>query len=213
MIITFATQKGGAGKTTLAIAFSNYLKILNPELEINVYDYDYQRSFYEKWKTDKLSERPPLYDVKYIDDTNPLSIEQIWSLEESDAYTIIDLPGSLDIEYMPLLMYSNYIIIPFEYSDVSTHSTLTFNEFLNEIDTQSERIFIRSKYDKSYNYVNQLSLDEKLKSYGLLIKNPVYKRNILQKIDTTGLNYDQKYAIRKAFNEIIEKIKHDKSII
>jgi chromosome partitioning protein len=25
MIITFATQKGGAGKTTLAIAFANYL--------------------------------------------------------------------------------------------------------------------------------------------------------------------------------------------
>jgi chromosome partitioning protein len=25
MIITFATQKGGTGKTTLAIAFANYL--------------------------------------------------------------------------------------------------------------------------------------------------------------------------------------------
>jgi chromosome partitioning protein len=45
MIITFATQKGGTGKTTLAIAFANYLSIVS-ERSIKVYDFDFQKSFY-----------------------------------------------------------------------------------------------------------------------------------------------------------------------
>ena len=42
MIITFATQKGGTGKTTLAIAFANYISALS-ERKINVYDFDFQK--------------------------------------------------------------------------------------------------------------------------------------------------------------------------
>jgi|GEM_PF-2907363 len=32
MIITFGTQKGGAGKTTLAIAFANYLALQDKKI-------------------------------------------------------------------------------------------------------------------------------------------------------------------------------------
>ena len=59
MIITFATQKGGTGKTTLAIAFANYISAIS-ERKINVFDFDYQKSFYYKWKDDELSENPTL---------------------------------------------------------------------------------------------------------------------------------------------------------
>ena len=48
MIITFGTQKGGAGKTTLAIAFANYLAL--QDKKINVFDFDFQKSFYHKWE-------------------------------------------------------------------------------------------------------------------------------------------------------------------
>ena len=48
MIITFATQKGGTGKTTLAIAFANYLSGITTR-KIKVYDFDYQKSFFNKW--------------------------------------------------------------------------------------------------------------------------------------------------------------------
>ena len=39
MIITFATQKGGVGKTTLAVAFANYLTITKKE-KVKVFDFD-----------------------------------------------------------------------------------------------------------------------------------------------------------------------------
>ena len=129
MIITFATQKGGAGKTTLALAFANYLTIVS-ERKINVFDYDYQKSFFNKWKEDEYLELPKLYDVEVIgdeDEEQPFAdLEKIIDLKESKEIYLFDLAGTLDQKYSDLLIYSDFIIIPFEYSDVSVKSTLVF---------------------------------------------------------------------------------------
>ena len=49
-------------------------------------------------------------------------------------------------------------------------------------------------------------MDEEISKYGVLIETPVFKRNCLQTINTRKLSYEQKYAVRKPFNEIIESI-------
>jgi chromosome partitioning protein len=49
-------------------------------------------------------------------------------------------------------------------------------------------------------------MDEEISKYGTLIENPVFKRNCLQTIDTRKLTYEQKYAVKKPFNEIIDQI-------
>ncbi len=207
MIITFATQKGGTGKTTLAIAFSNYLSTVI-ERKISVYDFDFQKSFYNKWIEDESLEEPKLYDVEKIaEDDNPFTdLESIISIKESKDLNIFDLAGTLDENYSDLLIYSDFIIIPFEYSDVSAKSTLVFINMLGLIGSQAERIFIRSKYDKGYKYLNQKEMDEEISKYGILIESPVFKRNCLQTIDTRKLTYEQKYAIKNPFNEIINQI-------
>lgn len=208
MIITFATQKGGAGKTTLALAFANYLTIVS-ERKINVFDFDYQKSFFNKWKEDEYSELPKLYDVEVIgdDEEQPFTdLEKIIDLKESKEIYLFDLAGTLDQKYSDLLIYSDFIIIPFEYSDVSVKSTLVFKNLLGLLESEAERIFIRSKYDKGYKYLNQKEMDIEISKYGTLIESPVYKRNCLQTIDTRKLTYEQKYAIKKPFNEIIDQI-------
>ncbi|KFF76035.1 hypothetical protein HX13_01440 [Chryseobacterium sp. P1-3] len=209
MIITFATQKGGAGKTTLALAFANYLSMVS-ERKINVFDFDYQKSFFNKWKEDEYSELPKLYDVEVIgdeDEEQPFAdLEKIIDLKESKEIYLFDLAGTLDQKYSDLLIYSDFIIIPFEYSDVSVKSTLVFKNLLGLLESEAERIFIRSKYDKGYKYLNQKEMDIEISKYGTLIESPVYKRNCLQTIDTRKLTYEQKYAIKKPFNEIIEEI-------
>lgn len=207
MIITFATQKGGTGKTTLAIAFANFLSE-KTERKINVYDFDFQKSFYKKWLEDELLSEPKIYDVEAIDESqNPFTdLESINTIKESPEINIFDLAGTLDEKYSDLLIQSNFIIIPFEYSDVSVKSTLVFKNLLGLIGSQAHRIFIRSKYDMGYNYLNQKEMDAQISKYGILIDQPVYKRNCLQTINTRKLTYKQKYAIENPFNEIIKYI-------
>ena len=208
MIITFATQKGGTGKTTLAIAFANYLSGIS-ERKLNVFDFDFQKSFYHKWREDEIVEIPKLYEVEIIGDNDIQAfpdLETIIELRDNEDINLFDLAGTLDVKYSDLLIYSNFIIIPFEYSDVSVKSTLVFVNVLGQIESQADRIFIRSKYDKSFKYLNQEGMDAELNRYGNLLKSPVFKRNCLQTIDTRKLTYEQKYAIRNPFNEIISYI-------
>ena len=215
MIITFATQKGGTGKTTLAIAFANYLSGITTR-KIKVYDFDYQKSFFNKWREDADSELPKLYEVEVIgedDDEPPFEdLEQVVDLKESKDLFLFDLAGTLDQRYSDVLVYSDFIIIPFEYSDVSVKSTLVFKNLLGLLESEAERIFIRSKYDKGYKYLNQKEMDIELAKYGTLLENPVFKRNCLQTIDTRKLTYEQKYAVKKPFDEIIQKISEVKKV-
>lgn len=208
MIITFATQKGGTGKTTLAIAFSNYVSAISKR-KVNVFDFDFQKSFYHKWKEDELLDIPKLYDVVIIEEDNKqpyADFESLIELKESEEINIFDLAGTLDVKYSDLLIYSDFIVIPFEYSNVSAKSTLVFINFLGLLESQAERIFIRSKYDKGYKYLNQEGMDYEISRYGILLKNPVFKRNCLQSIDTRKLTYEQKYAVKNVFTELIHHI-------
>ncbi|QBO59542.1 ParA family protein [Chryseobacterium salivictor] len=208
MIITFGTQKGGTGKTTLAISFANYISGLS-QRKIKVFDFDYQKSFYHKWKEDELLDIPKLYDVQIIgeEEEQPFSdFETLINLKESEEINLFDLAGALDAKYSDLLIYSDFIVIPFEYSDVSAKSTLVFVNFLGLLESQAERVFIRSKYDKGYKYLNQQGMDEEITKYGMLLKSPVFKRNCLQSIDTRKLTYEQKYAVKNSFNEFIAYI-------
>ena len=148
-----------------------------------------------------------MYNVECIDEEQPFAdFETLINLKESDEINLFDLAGTLDAKYSDLLIYSDFIVIPFEYSDVSAKSTLVFVNMLGLLESEAERIFIRSKYDKGYKYLNQEGMDNELKKFGMLLENPVFKKNCLQTIDTRKLTYQQKYGVMKSFDELIEYI-------
>lgn len=215
MIITFATQKGGVGKTTLAIAFANYLTLMKKK-NVKVFDYDFQKSFYQKWKEDSVLQVPELYEVEIVGDEQQnspnLQFQDIADMKQSDTYYIFDLAGTLDERYLDILTYSDYIIIPFEYSDVSAQSTMVFINLLGMIESESNRVFVRSKYDKGYAYRNQPEMDKEVSRYGYLLPTPVYKRNDLQSINTRRLSYEQRSAVKKTFEELIQYINDNSNI-
>ena len=128
MIITFATQKGGAGKTTLAIAFANYLSGLT-ERKLNVFDFDYQKSFYNKWIEDENSNDPKIYDVELLGEDNEKpfeDLEKLFELKDSDEINIFDLAGTLDQKYSDLLNFKDTFDKNIEYNDVEIDEMFTF---------------------------------------------------------------------------------------
>ena len=209
MIITFAQQKGGVGKTTLAIAFANYL-VLTKNKKVNVYDFDFQRSFYSKWEEDEeLNQEPSLYQVKALENSNAFLVEDFVKMKESEEIFLFDLGGTIDDEYMEVLMYSVILIIPFEYSEITTKSTMMFISMLGAIESSAELVFLRSKMDKGYNYKTQEHTDKQLELYGKILPAPIYKRNEMQSISTRRLTYIQKKAVKDTFEELIEYIKDE----
>ncbi|SDD99604.1 ParA family protein [Riemerella columbipharyngis] len=213
MIITFATQKGGSGKTTLAIAFSNFL-VLEKKKKVHVYDYDFQKSFYSKFLEDKdLVDIPKLYDVDVVEEEE-LKLERIYDMKESEEIFIFDLAGTLDQRYDDILRYSDCLVIPFEYSDVSAKSTLVFINFTSIVEITTEMFFIKSRYDKGYNYLNEVGMNEAINENinAHIIDCPVYKRNCLQTINTRELSKNQKYAVKPTFEELIRKINNSSEI-
>lgn len=209
MIITFAQQKGGVGKTTLAIAFANYL-VLTKNKKVNVYDFDFQRSFYSKWEEDEeLNQEPSLYQVKALENSNAFLVEDFVKMKESEEIFLFDLGGTIDDEYMEVLMYSDILIIPFEYSEITTKSTMMFISMLGAIESSAELVFLRSKMDKGYNYKTQEHTDKQLEMYGKILPAPIYKRNEMQSISTRRLTYIQKKAVKDTFEELIEYIKDE----
>ncbi len=214
MIITFATQKGGTGKNDISHSFCQ-LHYRYFRKENQCFDFDYQKSFYYKWKDDELLDIPKLYDVEIIgeEEEQPFSdFETLINLKESDEINLFDLAGTLDAKYSDLLIYSDFIVTPFEYSDVSVKSTLVFINMLGLLESEAERVFIRSKYDKGYKYLNQEAMDIELAKYGMLLPSPVFKRNCLQTINTRSLISKQKYAVEHTFDELIKYINETSKI-
>jgi len=213
MLITFSTQKGGTGKTTLAIAFANYVA-LKTKKKIKCFDWDFQMSFYDRWKEDETLKTPKLYDVHFVEDDDILTDsfqdpKYLIALAESEDINIVDLSGTLDSKYINLLGISDYVIIPFEYSEISNKSTIVFINLLSKIDTGAGIIFIRSKYEKGFCYPAQEFIDKEFSKYGLLVEQPVYKRNCLQNINTRSLPFDQRQAVKQTFDEIIYHINNE----
>lgn len=205
MIITFASQKGGTGKTTLAIAFANYVSE-SSKRTINVFDFDYQKSFYYTWKEDEFSKFPLVYTVQTIADNDEAlfaDFETILKLKENEDLNLFDLAGTLDARYVDLLIYSDFIVIPFEYSAVSAKSTIVFINFLKLLESQALLVFIRSKYENDYKYLNETEMDLEIARFGRLLQRPVLKRNSLETINTRKLTYHQKNAVREPFEELI----------
>jgi len=177
--------------------------------KVKAFDFDFQKSFHQKWEEDKMLSIPQLYEVEVIGDDNQeilLDFQTLMDMKKEETVYLFDLAGTLDERYIDLLIYSDFIIIPFEYSDVSVKSTMVFINLLGMIESQANRVFVRSKYDKGYFYRNQQVMDEEIGKYGRLLPTPIYKCNELQSINTRRLSYRQKKAVKQTFEELTQYI-------
>src|SRR4051812_41485673 len=125
MIIIIGNQKGGAGKSTLALVLANYLT-LEKKCPVTVIDMDYQQSVAQKFEKAKILENAEPYEVV------PANLESYPYLREllcknEKAIVLIDLPGKLDDDgLIPVFNSADLVICPFSYDEFTFQSTVLF---------------------------------------------------------------------------------------
>lgn len=137
VIVTFANQKGGVGKTTLCVTFANYL--VTKGVRVVVVDCDFQHSILKCRKSDIR---------KYGADTVPYSVDEREANDKKEMtelmetlhndpsieVAVIDSPGSLKVGgLVPMFVNSDIIVIPFHYDLVTIPSTASFLLFLDRL--------------------------------------------------------------------------------
>ena len=205
MNIVFGNQKGGVGKTTLAILFANYLAEKNKKviaIEMDVQKSIAQTRRYEL-ELDETLKNP--YEVVYtaLNDYPKFAA----ALKNTNVNLVIDLPGKLDDPHLvPVLKDADVIVCPFDYDLRSFVSTSTFASVVKQLDKDKEIIFIPNRIRSNINYELKDKVTEKLSSLGHVTK-PIIERVALKRLSTFGITDEQKAIVGKIFDLIIQKSK------
>ena len=165
IIITFANQKGGVGKTTLCTLFANYL--VAHRKKVLVIDCDAQQtiSFRRKADLQKYKDVTIPYNIQPFNIANATNVQNlITNLRKMQGIILIDAPGNLTQQgLIPIFANSDYIICPFQYEVTSINATATFISFIYKIRTQlskdvAQLFLVDNSHDKRFGKKEELEL-------------------------------------------------------
>lgn len=183
MIILFANQKGGVGKSTLAVLFSNFA-VQKRKRRVKVFDMDFQQSLYNKYLNSDLLENERLYEVEVSNIPGFKSIKKR-AAQDSKTLTVIDLAGRMDDDNLvPVLKESELIICPFCYDEYSVTSTFEFCYVVKKVNPESRIILIPNRVKTSVKYETMESVNQALGKFGELT-TPVSDRIDFQRLTTS----------------------------
>lgn len=218
MIICFANQKGGVGKSLLTRLYANHLSEAGKR--VKVYETDPQKTLCDK-RTEDINNWG-LEEMKY-----PIIYEKLDTVEESctfmdrlfseieedpDLSILIDIPGNITDDYLAaIFVYSDYIFCPFSYqSDVLASTSGFIDVVCNRLksrfnDMQTKMIFIPNMIIKSVGTQRELQewkqVDEIFKTYGQIAPK-VYNAAVLARTGTLENSPRQAKAVELCFSFI-----------
>jgi chromosome partitioning protein len=183
MIILFANQKGGVGKSTLAVLFSNFA-VQKRKRKVRVFDMDFQQSLYNKHLNSDQLENEKLYDVELSSIPGFRSIRNR-AAAEPKALTVIDLAGKMDDDNLvQVFKESELIICPFCYDEYSVTSTFEFCYVVKKVNPSSRIILIPNRVKSSVKYETLESVNLALGQFGELT-SPISDRIDFQRLTTS----------------------------
>jgi len=225
-IISFMNRKGGVGKSTLLLLTAASLHhrtkkkvlVIDADLQTSILGLrreememeQGQSSFFEikgfSWAKKGPSDIPLLRFHKLIQE-----------IEEKYDYVLVDTPGKMEGEEIPLIMtVSDFILVPIIASSFDIQSTIDFLEIIPPIRDEKAKegyelkvLGVINKKDRSLEHKHLEAL-EGMAGMELLhthISNLVrYKRDKSTIYDLVDMN-DIKDEYNKYYNELIDKIK------
>ncbi len=168
MIIIIGNQKGGVGKSTLAVLAANYLA-LEKGVTTTVIDMDYQRSISQKFDKAKILENDEPYDVM------PASLEDfpliIGVLQRNPTdVVLVDLPGKLDDDgLIPVFEAADLVICPFAYEEFTFQSTVLFAIVLKKVNAKVKIVFVPNRIKANVKFEIMSEVNAQLIKIGELL--------------------------------------------
>lgn len=216
IIITFANQKGGVGKTTLCTLFANYL--VAHRKKVLVIDCDVQQtiSFRRKADLQKYKDVTIPYNIQPFNIVNVQNVQNLMTnLRKMQGVILIDAPGNLTQQgLIPIFANSNYIISPFQYEVTSINATATFISFIYKIRAKlskdvAQLFLVDNSHDKRFGKKEELELwrmtAKRFSEYGLITPMVEYRAE-MRRYTTLYLMKTQEVIISPAFDFIYNHI-------
>lgn len=160
MIITFSNRKSGVGKSSLCLALANYWASNN--IPVKVIDVDPQQSLCKTRKRDlEVYNIKPQYDILKYNLSEQLDefSKHVDELKKSEEFILFDTPAGINSDiFMYLIMFSDYVIVPFKFETYSIDATGRYSMALRMLEKlyplqQRSVIYIPNMVDtKSENY-------------------------------------------------------------
>jgi chromosome partitioning protein len=216
IIITFANQKGGVGKTTLCTLFANYL--VTHRKKVLVIDCDVQQtiSFRRKADLQKYKDVTIPYNIQPFNIANATNVQNLMiNLRKMQGIILIDAPGNLTQQgLIPIFANSDYIICPFQYEVTSINATATFISFIYKIRAKlskdvAQLFLVDNSHDKRFGKKEELELwrmtAKRFSEYGLITPIVEYRAE-MRRYTTLYLMKTQEVIISPAFDFIYNHI-------
>lgn len=171
MIILFANSKGGTGKSTLTVLFTQYLinYILGREIQekkcaVMVVDADYRQKSINRLRMkdiEKLGNRDDFewnyqfYPIHGTDKNNNKDeniaftelnqIIETYHRQTVVTHLIVDLPGTLSDLVISMVNIADIMIIPFEPTEIELNATYDFLRELSAVNTRMDNHFLTTQ--------------------------------------------------------------------
>lgn len=219
VIVTFANQKGGVGKTSLCVTFANYLVMKG--VRVVVIDCDFQHSILKCRKADlkHYGEELIPYEVwSHEPNSSEAMITLIEKLHNDPGIDVVlmDSPGSLKADgLVPMFVNSDIIAVPFHYDLVTVPSTASFLMFLDRLrkavgSRMKARLFIiPNLHDNRVGKRTELLLWDNTRdtfsNYGY-VTSKISRRADLQRFSTIARLDLAQAAVTPVFDKIYDSI-------
>ncbi|WP_368336430.1 ParA family protein [Parabacteroides merdae] len=232
MLIVFSNQKGGVGKSTLAVLFSDFLGMRN--IRCRVLDCDPQATILNIYANDLTKEgiphdfhgmltgkvKVPFNKSSYFriertpfDLLSSLIRRYIQSGEtffHDDEYdvTVIDLPGSLQKEEMePIFKLADVIITPSSFTKVDNDSTVAFAAILDAMNVRAKKFIIPNSIPVGAILPQREEAGKTLLNLGYTITPDIVRTiNLARGISSMYISFNAQLAVESAFTFILKKI-------
>lgn len=167
MNILIGNQKGGCGKSTIALLLANYLTLVKHQ-KVTLIDMDYQQSIAQKFEKAKVLENKPPYDVVAAQLAH-YPVLQSAIMQTPNEAVIIDLPGKLDDDgLLPVFGSADLLICPFSYDEFSFDSTVLFAIVLLKLNPKIPIIFIPNRVKANVRYETMQEVNKQLSKLGIM---------------------------------------------